>query len=81
MTTNDYRPIDCGLYSEYEVLAMRRSWVALVVTAEDGSVQELRCRVLDVRTRDGAEFMEVEAEGGERLAFRLDRLCQVRTTE
>lgn len=81
MTTTDYRPIACDRYSEYEVMAMRRSWVRLDADTPEGPHHDLRCQVLDVRTRDGAEFLEVLTEGGERLGLRLDCLSGVRVTE
>lgn len=81
MTTTDYRPIACGLYSEYEVLAMRRSWVRLDANTPDGLLRGLRCQVLDVRTRNGAEFLEVQTEAGVRLELRLDWLSEVQASE
>lgn len=73
--TSDYRPIDCDRHSEYELLAMRREAVEIIAAGESGPV---RGRVVDVVTRDGAEYLVVqEGEGGSRW-LRLDRLLKVR---
>lgn len=77
MTTIDYRPIACDLYSEYEVMAMHRLRVRLRAVMDDGSEQVLLGRVVDIRTRDGAEFLALETAAGEVLSLRLDRLLAV----
>ena len=77
MTTTDYQPISCDSHSEYELLAIRRSWVLLDAESPEGKVQALRCQVVDVQTRDQAEYLEVLTEGGARRRFRLDRLSKL----
>lgn len=74
----DYRPVSCDLHSRYELLAMRRSRVSLDADTPRGQVRGQLCRVMDVRTRDGAEYLEVLTDTGERLGYRLDWLLAVR---
>lgn len=68
---DDYRPIDCGLHSELELLAMRRQPVTLIL--RDG---EAAGRVVDLVVRDGAEYLVLESAGG-RSEIRLDRIGEV----
>jgi transcriptional antiterminator Rof (Rho-off) len=68
----DYRPISCDRHSEYELLAMRRSRIRLDADAPEGPVRGLSCWVEDVYTRDGAEYLQVTTDAGERLVYRLD---------
>lgn len=70
----DYRPISCDLHSQYELLAMRRARVLLDADAPEGAVRGLSCRVVDVYTRDGAEYLQVVTDAGERRVYRLDRI-------
>lgn len=79
MTTTDYRPVSCGLHSEYELLAMRRAWVWLDLALPEGPLDGVKCRLLEVRTRDGAEFLEGVTVDGEPFAYRLDQVRAVRT--
>lgn len=77
MTTTDYRPISCDLHSKYELLAMRRDWVSLDGEGPAGELRGLRCQVLDVQTRSGAEYLVVQDGAGQRLEIRLDRVISV----
>lgn len=75
---SDYVPIDCDRHSVLELLAMRRAQVR--VTAQ-GAVEDRHeshnGRIIDVVTRDGAEFLIVERPPHQ-LSFRLDRLHEIR---
>lgn len=74
MTTTDYQPIACDLHSEYELLAMRRAWIRLDADLPERRVHGLSCQVVDVLTRDGAEYLELLDECGEAFSCRLDRV-------
>lgn len=78
VTTTDYRPVSCDLHSELELLAMRRARVRLDARLPDGELRDLDCRVLDVRTRDGAEYLELQDAAGRCLSCRLDALRAIR---
>jgi transcriptional antiterminator Rof (Rho-off) len=76
--TNDYRPIACGLYDEFELLAIHGEPIEL--EALDGQGRSLRFtgRARDLRIRDGAEYLVLEDGLGRRHELRLDRLVTVR---
>lgn len=74
MTINsDYRPISCGAYDEIEVLAMRRTRVALTRVDDTGSQERLEGFVVDTSIHDGAEFLVLEV-AQRRMEIRLDRI-------
>jgi len=81
VTTTEYRPISCDLHSQYELLAMRQARVSLDALLPAGAVQGLMCRVLDVRTRNGAEYLELQSAAGERFSCRLDRVRGMRLAD
>lgn len=70
---SDYQPIACGLHSEYELLAMQRARVMLRLRGDDVACSG---RVIDILTREGAEFMVLEASPGERREVRLDQILE-----
>ena len=74
MEPTDYVPVDCGLYSEYELAIMHRdrlrlSWHDFAGNAHIGVVLPT-----DLRTRNGAEYMVVTEQDGSMLEIRLDRI-------
>ncbi len=76
VTTNDaYRPITCAAHSELELLVMRsfRGWVYWL-----GDAGETACegQLLDMRVRDGSEYLVLDTLGG-RCEVRLDRLRRI----
>ncbi len=70
---SDYKPIDCGLHSRYELLAMRRARVVLHYRDEAEKDHRVRGRVVDVFTRRGAEYLRLK-EGRGSLEVRLDHI-------
>ena len=76
-----YRPIACGLHDELQLRALRRSTVTLRyrdggsggAPGAEAPIREGTGRVVDVRTRDGAEYLLLDV-GTE---IRLDRLVEV----
>ena len=68
-----YRPVDCGLHSRFELAVMRGRALTLGWRQPDGSLRREPILPLDLVTRDGAEYLLMEA-GGERLQLRLDRI-------
>ena len=69
-----YKPVSCGLHSEYELLAMHRSRVRLSCIPEDGGAQTVEGKVLDVVTRNKAEYLVLEIDGMEVKSIRLYRI-------
>jgi len=75
--TNDYVPIDCDQHSVLELLAMRRSPVVAQIREDDGALCSIGGAAIDMRTRDGAEYLVLlDPEGSER-PIRLDRLLSL----
>lgn len=81
MTTTDYRAIDCGLYSQYEVYILHRTRLVVDADTSDGALRSLRCHAVDLQTRDGAEFIALLDEDGKQRWVRLDRLLSVSPAE
>lgn len=77
--TNDYRPIACGLYDQFEVFASHAEPIETEVIDEHGGRRYLSGRVRDLRIRDGAEYLILEHDDGRRLELRLDRLGWIRS--
>ena len=73
---NDYRPIDCGLYSEYELAIMHRDRLRVHWRDEAGSDHLETLRPTDLRTRDSQEFMYAQTEDGQQRCIRLDRIVR-----
>lgn len=74
---SEYTPIDCGLYSQYELAILHRR--RLRVSWRD-SRDEIHIAMLtprDLQTRDGAEFMIAEDQDGQSLELRLDWIQHV----
>jgi Rho-binding antiterminator len=70
----DYTPIDCGLYSEYEVAILHRSRLRL---SWRDSAENVHIAVLtpdDLCTRRGEEFLVATDTDGGQLEIRLDRI-------
>jgi Rho-binding antiterminator len=74
MEPTDYAPIDCGLYSEYELAIMHHDRLRLSWRNPGGNVHIGTVIPTDLRTRNGAEFMIVTGQDGETFTIRLDRI-------
>lgn len=79
--TTEYRAIDCDQHSVLELMAMHRRPVEIEAVDESGQRIGLRGVVVDVLTRDRAEYLMVQIPDGEPVAVRLDRLCRIREPE
>lgn len=72
----DYTPIDCGVYSRYElaILHRRRLRVSWREPGGQSHIEVLQPR--DLRTREHEEFLIAETREGELLELRLDYIVQ-----
>ncbi len=70
----DYRPIDCGLHSEYELAIMQGRRLTLRWREAGGEARRETLLPLDLVTRDGAEYLLAEDSDGRRLEIRLDHI-------
>ncbi len=78
MTTTDYRPIDCELYSQYEVYILHRTPLLVDMATPEGMLHGIHCTATDLQTRDGGEFICLRGPAGETRWVRLDGLLSVR---
>ncbi len=68
-----YSPMDCAVHDLLEDAAVRRVPLDLTLGWDDGASDVQRARVTDLRTEEGAEYVEL---GSSRL-IRLDRILRV----
>ena len=69
----DYRPIDCGRYSELELAILHRRRLHLL-WCEGNVLHRQRVLPLDLETREGEEFLHFLDQAGRRRRIRLDRI-------
>lgn len=69
-----YQAVSCGKHSEYELLAMRQTHVRLTLIGDEATPRILDGKVLDVVTRNKAEYLLLAVAGEEPLFIRLDRI-------
>lgn len=77
----DYQPIDCGLYSQYELAVMRRTPLTLCWRGNDGLSHLERLFPEDLVTRNGEEFLVLRNGAGEQFRVRLDRITGMHPRE
>ena len=78
---SDYKPIDCGLYSRYELAIIRRQRLLLSWRDADSMVHLEVVQPRDLETSRGAEYLLADAKDGRRLRLRLDHISQTRIME
>lgn len=69
-----YKPIACGLYSEYELAIMRRSRLRLAWQDADGAYHIGYLIPLDLYTRQRVEYLMARDHHGQQHEIRLDRI-------
>ena len=74
---NDYTPIDCGLYSEYELAIIRRQRLRISWRGDDGLSHMAIVMPLDLQTRSGAEYLLARDHAGNTLDLRLDHIHDI----
>jgi Rho-binding antiterminator len=74
MKPTDYTPIDCNSYSEYELAIMHRKHLRVSWRDVEGPTRIEVLVPVDLRTRQGEEFLvAIDSLGAER-EIRLDRI-------
>ena len=68
---NNYQPISCELYSEYELAIMHGQKIKLV-WKEDGQINIAYVTPLDLRTQEHQEFLIAQDHNQQLLRIRLD---------
>ena len=70
----DYKPVDCGLHSEYELLIMQHRNCTLAWKDATGSAHIRLVTPTDLYTRNSEEFMVASDSAGVTHEIRLDRI-------
>lgn len=71
-----YTPVACALHERLEFAVLRR--LRLDLEWSDGAGRHCaRVLPLDVTTRDGAEWLIFQPQGGEAMTIRLDRILSL----
>lgn len=73
---DNYTPIDCGVYSEYEVAIMHRRRLRLHWQDESGTDHVESVMPQDLETRDKCEYLIAQRQDGSTLQLRLDRILR-----
>ena len=71
---DDYTPIQCGLYSKYEVSILHREILSLHWRDDDGLDHIDRVTPTDLQTRNHCAYLIATNSEGDRLEIRLDRI-------
>ena len=74
MEPTDYRPIDCSLYSEYELAIMHGERLRISWRDTEGPPRIEVLIPVDLRTRQGEEFLVAKDDNGLEREIRLDRI-------
>ncbi len=75
MSDIPYQPIPCSQHEQLEFAALRRIPLRLTYDTDSGAETRL-VRVLDVFTRDGAEWLRFSDATGAEAVIRLDRIVR-----
>jgi Rho-binding antiterminator len=75
LTQESYRPIPCIQHESLEYAALRRTPLLLTYQA-GGERITARVKVLDVYTRDGAEWLSFSDEADKQAVIRLDQIVE-----
>ena len=74
MKPTDYKPVDCSLYSEYELAIMHGTRLQVSWCDAEGSPRIEVLVPIDPRTRLGEEFLAAIDQDGTEREIRLDRI-------
>ena len=76
-----YKPIACGLYSEYELAIMRRTQLRLSWADTQGQQHIGNVLPLDLQTRKRVEYLLVRAIDNTQHEIRLDKIISSNVRE
>lgn len=76
MTETPYQVISCERHSEYELMAMHRRHCRLSWQSAEQSL-ETEGMVVDIVTRDRAEYLVLQESNGQRHEIRLDKILSL----
>lgn len=76
-----YKPIACGLYSEYELAIMRRTRLSLAWIDAQGQQHIGNMLPQDLYTRERVEYLVAQAIDGGQHEIRLDKIISSNVQE
>lgn len=76
-----YTPIDCGVYSEYELAIMHKRRMRLHWQDEEGNDHVESVMPKDLKTEEKREYLIAEGQDGNSLKVRLDRIKKAAVAE
>ncbi len=79
MSDETYTPIDCGVYSEYEVAILHRQRMRLQWRDEEGAEHTEVVMPKDLKTEDKREYLIASGSDGSTLRIRLDHIQKAAT--
>lgn len=71
---DQYKPINCEIHDGYELACMRRASHQVIWSDELGNVNSEQLRFLDLKCRDGKEYLIAELSSGQKIEIRLDQI-------
>jgi Rho-binding antiterminator len=77
----DYTPIDCGLYSEYELAILHGKRLRTSWCQPDGRARVEVLKPRDLQTRNHEEYLIAEKPDGQQLELRLDYIRKIETIQ
>ena len=75
---NPYQPVSCELHSQYELAIMHKNKLELSWVSDGELVTEKNILLLDVQTKDKAEYLLTVNEENKNLCIRLDHIRKLR---
>ncbi len=82
MTDDDaYKPISCAAYDTYEIAIMHGEHLQLVWLDESQRHTISVVKPIDLKTKQGAEFLIATTDEGETLQLRLDHIQSCKTVK
>lgn len=69
----EYKPIDCGLYDELELLALKKEKTVIKFTDEHGKIKICNSVITDLFSENKVEYIKLTED----QVIRLDNLVEV----
>lgn len=76
-----YKPIQCGLHSEYELAIMHQLNLKLSWVDQQDIEHREKVTPLDLKTKDHQEYLIVKSMQGQHHEIRLDKILQSNVSE
>ena len=74
----DYIPIDCALYSRYELAILHRERLQIVWRDKNNTCHVETISPIDLQTRNHVEYLLAQNNTGDTRKLRLDQIVRVK---